>query len=86
MPVILSPPDEIETWMTASWSEAAALQRPLPDGAMQVVARGVKRTVSRLSHDVLWRAQIRSHQISHPSSPSHTTEAMPAEPSSAFSM
>ena len=42
MPVILTTPDEVETWMTAPPDEALKLQRPLPDGALQIVARGVK--------------------------------------------
>ena len=43
MPVILTTPDEIETWLTAPTSEALRLQRPLPDGVLKIVARGVKK-------------------------------------------
>lgn len=43
MPVILRTPEEIDTWMTAPASEALKLQRPLPDGALRVVARGAKK-------------------------------------------
>jgi len=41
--VILTKEEEIETWMTATPAEALALQRPLPDRMLQVVARGAKK-------------------------------------------
>jgi putative SOS response-associated peptidase YedK len=43
MPVILTKADEIETWMTAPAKEALELQRPLPDNALRIVARGKKQ-------------------------------------------
>lgn len=46
MPVILTQPEEIECWMHASWREAADLQRPLPDGMLNIVARGAKEDVA----------------------------------------
>ncbi|RYG18600.1 SOS response-associated peptidase [bacterium] len=42
MPVILTMPDEIETWLTAPWEVARQLQRPLPRGALRIVATGAK--------------------------------------------
>jgi putative SOS response-associated peptidase YedK len=42
MPVILTKAEDIETWMTAPAAEALTLQRPLPDGALKIVARGSK--------------------------------------------
>ena len=40
MPVILTTPEEVETWLTASTVDALVLQRPLPDNALRIVARG----------------------------------------------
>jgi putative SOS response-associated peptidase YedK len=37
MPVILTTRDEIETWLTAPWEEAKALQRALPDDLLTTV-------------------------------------------------
>ena len=42
MPVILTTPEEWKTWMTAPAPEAIRLQRPLPDGALRIVAEGTR--------------------------------------------
>src|SRR3981189_2664680 len=46
MPVILTTPEEVETWMTAPPDEVSKLQRPLPDGALQIVARGAEEDLA----------------------------------------
>jgi putative SOS response-associated peptidase YedK len=43
MPVILRTREEIDLWMTAPATEALELQRPLPDNALMIVARGAKQ-------------------------------------------
>ncbi|WP_424813589.1 SOS response-associated peptidase [Roseococcus sp. YIM B11640] len=40
MPVILTDAEQFEYWMTAPAADALLLQRPLPDGALRIVARG----------------------------------------------
>ena len=39
MPVILTAPEDREAWLSAPWSEAKRLQRPLPDGSLRIVER-----------------------------------------------
>jgi putative SOS response-associated peptidase YedK len=42
MPVILRTPEEFDRWLTAGVEAALPLQRPLPDGVLRIVAKGVK--------------------------------------------
>ena len=43
MPVILTTREEIDIWMTAPPEDALTLQRPLPEDALMIVARGGKK-------------------------------------------
>jgi len=42
MPVIFTLPDEVDAWLTLPMAEALQMQKPLPDGALKIVAQGEK--------------------------------------------
>ena len=52
MPVILTTPEQLEAWMTAPAGKVVAMQQPLSDGALRVVARGEKQDGAEATADL----------------------------------
>jgi putative SOS response-associated peptidase YedK len=50
MPVIFTRPEECEVWLSEPWELAKVLQRPLSDGLLTIVARGLKEDVPATPH------------------------------------
>ena len=49
MPVILTTPEECDAWISAPPADALALQRRLPDDALQIVAQGERQDPPKAS-------------------------------------
>lgn len=53
MPVILTTSDEFDLWLEADTLDALALQRPLTDGALKIVASGEKEDPTPIEAQLL---------------------------------
>lgn len=53
MPVLLTSQDEVHTWLTAEWSEAHVLQRPLAEGKLKIVSAPAEAAPGAASQELL---------------------------------
>jgi hypothetical protein len=69
MPVILRTEEEWDVWLRAPWSEARDLQRPVPDGVLEIIGKLPLRYVPGLD------------DIPEPGDPLRLPMGAPAQPS-----
>jgi putative SOS response-associated peptidase YedK len=51
MPAILTTPDELDLWLQGKTPNALALQKPLADDALRIVAKGERKDRASLASD-----------------------------------